>query len=159
LVYQVGDQTTCCGEHAAKLATANGAPVEFVVHQVYQNETAATLALAEETEALVKQLATPVHCKVTGLTTLGGKNLKCSNEAAEMAQLVKAAMDTVTVSYKVGDKQCQCPVEAKELSEKVKADVVFLVNGEQTGCATQQRVTAARAKYRAALEALAKAHR
>jgi len=66
-------------------------------------------------------------------------------------------MDAVKVSFVVGDKTCHCPNEAKTLAKASGAKRLFVVGDEKTSCElTSRRLNLARAKYRAAVQALAK---
>ncbi len=159
LEYQVGATTTACAKSAAKLSQKEGLPIKFVIKQAFENEAAATLALAEKTEALVKQFATSTECKISGRISVGGKSLSCSEKASVRAKLIGEAIDAVKVSYKVGDKVSNCPIESKKLAAESKVSVVFVVDGKETACPIRHRLNAARAKYRAAVEAVAKLDR
>ena len=53
-----------------------------------------------------------------------------------------------------GDKECHCPNEAKAIAVKTKAKTQFVVAGEKTCCSVQSRLNLARAKYKAAVEAV-----
>ena len=68
--------------------------------------------------------------------------------------MVKAAVDSVQLSYKVGDEECNCPVKAKELAIDSKGEMIYVVNGEETCCGMTARLETARAKYKAAVKAL-----
>lgn len=115
------------------------------------------LALAEQTEAVVKKFAAPTTCQVSGKTTVGGRTLACSKQAAVAAALIQKAIDAVPVTYKVGGKTCLCECESKKLAEATNKKVVLCVAGKETTCAVHHRVHVARAQYRAAIAALKKA--
>ena len=76
--------------------------------------------------------------------------------AGEIAPNIKKAMDTVAVSYKVGDKACSCPVEAKATAKSSGRKMMFVVKEEATECEQTARLNLAKAKYQAALVAMAK---
>ena len=155
MTYKVGKESTCCSQSAAALAKKHDAKVQFVVaKKVFDDEAKATLALTEETEKFVTKFTSAKTCKVSGKTTVAGKELCCPTSAAQTAKLVKAAMDKVQVTYLVGDKECHCPNEAKAIAVKTKAKTQFVVAGEKTCCSVQSRLNLARAKYKAAVEAV-----
>jgi hypothetical protein len=62
----------------------------------------------------------------------------------------------VAMKYVVGEKSCECPVEAKEIAAQSGEKTIYVVNGEKTECEMTARLNLARAKYKAAVEALAK---
>jgi hypothetical protein len=66
-------------------------------------------------------------------------------------------MEKVSMTYLVGDQKCSCPVEAAKIADQTGKDKTFLVGTEKTCCSVDARVKLARAKYLAAVEALAKA--
>ena len=155
MTYQVGKESVCCPAAAAKLAEKNDTRVQFVVAKsVFDDESKAKFALVEETEKFVTAFAAPKTCKVSGKTTVAGKEVCCPASAAQTAKLVKAAMDKVNVTYSIGDKKCSCPNEAKAIAAKTKAKTFFVVAGEKTTCSLTSRLNLARAKYKAAVEAV-----
>mgnify|MGYP003573567777 CR=1 FL=1 len=157
LSYAVGDEKTCCPQAASELAEKAGKPVHFVVaKKTYSKEAEAKLALVEETERFVSAFGEPKTCSISGTTTVAGKKLSCSVQATQTAALVKDAMQKVKLAYVVGEKQCHCPVEAKRVAEETGAPIVFVVGKETTPCNITARLNFARAKYRAAVEALVK---
>jgi predicted phosphoribosyltransferase len=64
-------------------------------------------------------------------------------------------MEAVAVTYKVGDKTSTCSVEAKTLAESTKAKTIYVVDDQETECEMTARLNVARAKYKAALMAMA----
>lgn len=160
MTYQVGTESVCCPSAAAEIAKKNNSEVQFVVAKnVFSDESKAKLALTEATESFVANFAKPKTCNVSGKTTVAGKELCCSATAAQTAKLVKAAMDKVNVTYLVGDKECHCPNEAKAIAAKTNAETLFVVAGEKTCCSVSNRLNLARAKYKAAVEALVTAEK
>lgn len=156
--YLVGKEATCCSEAAAELAKKHDSPIKFVVaKKVFAKENEAVVALADATEKFVAAYASPSKCAVSGKFTAAGKELCCEVMAGERASLAKAAMKNVQMSYLVGDKACSCPNEAASLAKTTGKDKLFVVAGEQTCCSATARLKLAQAKYRAAVEALAKA--
>lgn len=156
LAFVVGGETTSCDKHAAELAEKSDSAIRFAVQQSFDSQEQAMLALVTSTETLLEQFATPSTCEKSGTTTIAGKKLHCSKTAAKIAVDVREAMDAVKVSYVVGDKTCHCPNEAQALAEASGAKRLFVVGGEKTPCEITSRLNLARAKYRAAVEALAK---
>lgn len=158
MTYMVGKEATCCSEAAAKLAKKHDSPIKFVVaKKTFEEKGKATLALADATEQFVKAFTTTKECKVSGKYTVAGKELCCSVMAGERAKLAKSAMKKVEMAYLVGDKKCDCPNEAASLAKKLGKEKVFVVAGEKTCCSVDARIKLAQAKYKAAVEALAKA--
>lgn len=156
--YQVGTEKTCCSEAAAKLAKEHDAPIHFVLSdKKFETKSVALVALAEATEKYVAAFATPKTCSVSGKTTVAGKELCCDVMAGQRAKLAKDAMAKVNMTYLVGKQACNCPNEAASLAKTSGDEQLFVVGKEKTCCSTTARLTLARAKYRAAVEALAKA--
>ena len=160
MTYSVGTESTCC-EHSAKaLAEANGTHMHFVVgEKEFDSKDKAMLALADATEKFVDGFATPHTCSVSGKTSVCGTSMSCSKSAAAMADVAKKAMKTVAMSYKVGDTECQCPNQAAALAKDSGAKKEFVVGKATTCCAVDARIKLARAKYRAAVAALAQAEK
>ena len=155
--FAVGSEQTCCSKSAEAIAKKLNKPIRFVVaKKTFDTQNDAHLALVEETEAFVKAFAEPKVCQVSGTTTVAGKKVCCESSASETAKLVKTAMDKVAMTYLVGEKKCDCPVEAEKVAKAKGKAAVFLVGGEKTSCKVTARLNLARAKYRAAVEALVK---
>lgn len=156
--YQVGSEQTCCSESAAQLAAEHSAPIHYVVaEKTYEDKTEAMTALVEQTEAMVAKFITPCKCETSGKTTIAGETCACPTQGAKNIELVKAAVEAVNVSYKVGEESCNCPMKAKELASASDAKMTYVVNGEETCCGMTARLQTARAKYEAAVKALATA--
>jgi hypothetical protein len=156
LVYQVGDEQACCENSAKSMAKSTGKPIRYVVgKESFECPTAAFTSLVEQTEKFVAAYATPKTCEVSGTTTVAGETLTCPVAAGEVAAKVKKAMDAVAVTYKVGDKTSTCSVEAKALAESTNAKTIFVVEDQETECEMTARLNVARAKYKAALMAMA----
>ena len=158
LAYMVGTKSLCCEESAKAVAAETAAKLEYVVGtEKFDCPDKAFASLVTQTEKFVSAFATPSTCSVSGKTSIAGESLTCSVAAGEVATKVKKAMDTVAISYKVGDKTCSCPVEAKSLAASKKAPTLFVVGTEETECEQTARLNLARAKYKAALMAMAPA--
>lgn len=158
LVYKVGDQEACCPTSAAAMAKESGKEITYVVaDKNYTDKGKAFTALVETTESFVNKFAEPCKCEVSGTTTVAGKTCECPIEAGRRAEIVKNAMTSIKMSYKVGDETCDCPVQAATLATKSGAKKQFVVNDECTECELTARLNLAHAKYKAAIEALAKA--
>jgi hypothetical protein len=157
MAYMVGEESICCVEMAKAKAKESGAKLVYLVGtKKFDNETAAFTGLVEETEKFVEEFAKPKECKVSGSITVAGQECSCSVAAGEIAQKVKKAMETVAISYKVGDKVCHCPVEAKATAKSSGLKTLFVVAKEETECEHTARLNLAKAKYQAALVAMAK---
>jgi hypothetical protein len=157
MAYMVGKESICCAEMAKAKAKETGNKLVYLVGtKTFDTETAAFAGLVEETEKFVDQFAKPQQCKVSGSISVAGQECSCPVAAGEIAQKVKKAMDTVAISYKIGDKVCQCPVEAKATAKSSGLKTLFVVNKEETECEQTARLNLAKAKYQAALVAMAK---
>lgn len=160
MAYKVGDQEVCCPSAAAKLAKDQDAAVTYLVgKESFDNQGAATVALAKVTEKFVKDFATPCKCEASGNVTVAGKELCCDVAAGATAKLVGDAMKQVEMTYLVGDKECHCPTQAETLAKESGAKTLFVVAGEKTPCSATARLNLARAKYKAAVEAITKAEK
>ena len=158
IAYMVGTKSLCCEESAKTVAKDSNAKVEYVVGtEKFDCPDKAFASLVTQTEKFVTTFATPSTCSESGKTSIAGESLTCSVAAGELASKVKKAMDGVAISYKVGEKTCSCPVEAKTLAESKKAKTLFVVGTEETECELTARLNLAKAKYKAALLAMAPA--
>jgi hypothetical protein len=156
LAYMVGEESICCAEMAKAKAKETNAKLVYVVGtKKFDSEATAYAGLVEETEKFVDQFSKPQVCKVSGNISIGGQECSCSVMAGEVAQKVKKAMDAVAVSYKVGDKACNCPIEAKATAKSAGLKLQYVVNNECTECEHTARLNVAKAKYHAALTAIA----
>lgn len=155
LVYLIDGEATTCAKHAKKLAKESDAKMRFAVQHSFDCQQTATHALVVATEALADQFATPSTCSKSGTTTIAGKKLHCDKTAAKLAKDIRAAMDAVKVSYLVGDEKCHCPNQAAALAKSSGEKKLFVVDGEETSCELTSRLNLARAKYRAAVKAIA----
>lgn len=156
MAFVVGGEATSCDKHAASLAESSDAKIQFAVRQSFDNKQQAMQVMVAMTEAMVNDFATPSTCEKSGTTTVAGQKLHCSKTAAKLASDVREAMQTVNVSYEVDGKTCHCPNEATSVAKSTGAEKLFVVNGEKTSCELTSRLNLARAKYRAAIETLAK---
>ncbi|MEQ1828789.1 MAG: hypothetical protein ABL921_22690 [Pirellula sp.] len=156
IAYMVGEQTLCCEESAKSVAASTKTKLVYAVgKEKFESSDKAFVSLVDQTEKFVAAFATPSTCKESGTTTVAGECVECSVKAGEIAAKVKKAMDTVAIAYKVGDKTCNCPIEAKTIAAAKKAKTIFVVEKEETECEQTARLNLARAKYKAALIALA----
>lgn len=155
MTYKVGEEATCCPEGAAELAKTANAPIHFVVgEKVFEAKEEAFVALVESTEAMVNEFVTPTHCEKSGNVTIAGKACNCPVEAGKKAEIVKAAVESVQVSYKVGEESCGCAVKAGELAKTSGEKMIYVVGGEETCCNMTARLNTARAKYEAVVKSL-----
>ena len=155
LAFVVGGETTSCAKHAANLAEKNESAIQFAVQQSFASKEQAMLALVTSTESLLEEFATPFKCEASGTTAIAGRKLHCSKTTAKIAADVREAMDTVKVSFVVGNKECHCPNEAETLAKASGEKRLFVVGDEKTSCELTSRLNLARAKYRAAVKAVA----
>ena len=156
MTYKIGEESTCCSKSAAKLAEQHSLPIHYVVGETtFEQKEEAYTSLVTETETFVKDFITPCKCEVSGSTKIAGESCKCSVMAGQKAELVKGAVEKVNMNYLVGEKTCNCPHEADALAKSTKAEKFFIVGEEKTGCEKTARLNLARAKYKAAVQALA----
>ncbi len=155
--YKVGEESTCCSHSAQALAEKHSAPIHYVVAETsYTDKSEAMTALVEKTEAALAAYTTPCVCEASGTTTIAGEKCSCPIKAASHTKLVQEAVNSVSLSYVVGEEACNCPMKAKELAAG-GAEMKYVVGDEETCCEMTARLNVARAKYKAAVEALTKA--
>ncbi len=158
LTYAVGETKIGCPKEAAKVAKESGGHIHYcVADQEFDSEPEAQAALLEATEKFVADFAKPSTCPKSGQLTLAGQAQSCEKTAAHTAELMQGAMDKVKFTYLVGEKECNCPVEAGRISKETGKDKLFVVGEEKTPCEKTARLNLARAKYKAAVEAMLKA--
>jgi hypothetical protein len=156
MTYLVGEESACCEDSAEALAKEHSAPIQYVVgDDKFDSKDKAFETLVTKTEAMVEEFTTPKTCSVSGNTTIAGKACHCPVEAGAIAEKVKSATQLVSMTYKVGEETCNCPNEAKAIAEKAGAATTFVVDGAETQCEMTARLNLARAKYKAAVMALA----
>lgn len=73
-----------------------------------------------------------------------------------MAAAAKVAMESVKPVYLVGDKEYCCPDKAATTAKADGGKVTFAVAGEKTFCEKTNGMNVAVAKYKAAIQAIAK---
>lgn len=155
MTYRVGEENTCCSESAAALASQHSLPVHFVVaEKTYEDKQAAYTALVTETESFVNEFVTPSKCEVSGKTSLAGQSCDCPVTSAKYAEQVKAAVNAVSMSYKVGDATCNCPNQAASMATKSDEKVEYVVGDQCTSCELTARMNLAHARYKAAVAAI-----
>lgn len=156
MTYKVGDKEICCSESAAAMAKDQNKPIHFVVaDKTFEDKTQAYTALVESTESFVNSFVTPSTCEKSGKTSVAGKSCNCPVEAGQRAELVKKAVTDVKMSYVVGKETCNCPNKAKALAAKSETETKYVVAGEEVCCPLEARMKLAKAKYAAAVKALA----
>lgn len=156
MTYLVGTEATCCSESAATLAKTANQPIQYVVgEEKFDSKAAAMTTLVSKTEAMVSEFTTASKCKVSGTTTIAGCSCKCPVEAGETVAKVNSAVALVAMNYKVGTETCSCPKAAKAMAKKAGETTVFVVDGVETPCELTARLALARAKYKAAIQAVA----
>jgi len=156
MTYKVGETATCCSDSAAKLAKEHDKPVHFVVGaKTYEQKQEAYTALVESTENFVNEFVTPSKCEKSGKTSIAGTSCGCPMEASKRTELVKKAIGEVKMTYVVGEKECNCPTQAKTLAAAADAKTTYKVAGKATCCNMEARLNLAKAKYAAAVKALA----
>jgi len=155
MTYRVGTENVCCSESAAKMAKEKKTALHFVVgEKVFEDKTQAYTSLVEQTESMVNDFVTPKTCATSGTHTVAGKSCKCSVQAGKTAELVKTAIKDIKMTYAVGEKSCNCPNEAGSLAKTSGKEMTYVVGKESTCCNMTARLTLAKAKYKAAVQAL-----
>lgn len=156
MTYKVGDESTCCAESAKALAEKSSLPITYVVaDKTFDDSEKAFVSLVEQTESFVNDFVTPCTCQDSGVHTVAGKSCNCPVEAGKNAELVKAAVDKVQMTYVVGKESCCCEAMAKEKAQKAGEQVSYKVGDEEpTCCSMTARLNLAQAKYKAAVQAV-----
>jgi len=158
LTYAVGEKETCCPKEAAKIVKDSGGHIHYcVAGKEFDAESEAQAALLEATEKFVAAFTKPHSCSKSGKLTLAGKPQHCEKSAAHTAELMKKAMAKVKFTYQVGDEECHCPVQAGKLAKETGKDKLFVVGDAKTCCEKSARLNLARAKYKAAVQAMVQA--
>lgn len=158
LTYAVGEKKTCCPKEAAKLVKESGGHIHYcVADKEFDSESDAQVALIEATEKFVAASTKPHTCPKSGQLTLAGRVQTCEKTAAHTAESMQQAMAKVKLTYLVGDKECSCPVEAGRLAKESGKEKLFVVGEEKTCCEKTARLNLARARYKAAIEAMVQA--
>ena len=156
MTYKVGETATCCSDSATKMAKENDKPIHYVVGaKTFEKKQEAYTALVESTEKFVNDFVTPSKCEKSGKTSIAGTSCGCPMEAGKRTELVKKAIGEVKTTYVVGEKECNCPTQAKALAETADAKTTYKVAGKSTCCNMEARLNLAKAKYAAAVKALA----
>jgi hypothetical protein len=156
MTYAVGSEKVCCGELAEKLAGEHNAPVRYVVaDQEYQCKQAATAALVEQTESFVAAFTSAKRCEASGTVFVAGTSTSCQAQAEQRATAVKSAVEKVTMCYSVGGEQATCPNAAETKAKEKNVPVEYHVGDQKTTCHMTARLNLARAKYQAAVSAIA----
>jgi len=158
MTFAVGEKKTCCPDEAAKMAKDSGGHIHFCVgDKEFDAKPEAQAALLAATEKFVAEFTEPHTCPKSGQCTLAGQVQGCEKTAAHTAELMKEAMAKVKFTYAVGEKECSCPIEAAKMAKDTGAEKLFVVGETKTCCETTAKLNLARAKYKAAVEAMLKA--
>lgn len=155
LVYAVGEQKVCCEKMAGELAKKESDSVHYVVaEKAYDTKPEAMKALVEKTETLVNAYVAPKKCSESGNTTIAGKTCSCPVETAARVEAVESAVKTVSMKYVVDGQEAACGNCAAARSKETGKPVEYVVAGQSTTCEMTARLNLARAKYKAAVEAV-----
>ncbi len=156
MTYSVGTEQVCCPDQAKALAEQHKAPVVYVVaEKTYECPTAAMTALVEETESFVTAFTAPKKCEASGNTVIAGKAIACPVDAEKHTTLVSTAIANVKMEYEVAGEKAACASCAATQAKEKSAAIEYVVGEEKTTCQMTARMTLARAKYKAAVQALA----
>ncbi len=155
--YVIAGEASACAK-SAETAKAAGKEVKYVVAgKELCCETMANEAHVEAVETFVASFASTKSCEASGKTYVGTKGYDCGTHASTVAALAKKAMDGVKVTHIVAGKEYCCPEEAGKAAKEAGAKVTYAVAEEKTQCAATNRMSVAVAKYKAAIQAIAKA--
>ena len=150
-----GEASTCA--KSAETAKAAGKEVKYVVAgKELCCAKMAKDAHVEAVETFVGKFASAHTCDTSGKTYVGNKGYACSQHASTVAAAAKKAMEGVKVSHIVADKEYCCPDKAGKAAKEAGAKVTYAVADEKTTCAKTSRMNVAVAKYKAAVQAIAK---
>jgi hypothetical protein len=157
MTYRVAGEETCCSKSAEAMAAGKeDASIEYVVGEhSFETKQAAYTSLVEQTESMVNDFVTPCKCEVSGVTKIAGTECSCPMKAGKTSEIVQAAIKDIGMTYAVGEETCSCPNKAKAMAKAAGTQATFVVNGEKTSCEMTARLNLARAKYRAAVVAMA----
>jgi hypothetical protein len=174
MVYQVGDDTTCCAMTAEKMAKESGKSMHFVVaNKEFENqakaEAAYTAALNEYANGMTtvrymaggKCVACPTEAKNLAKSN-GGEIKYCVGsfvftdkaKAESAAKAAKSAMKQVKWNIKVGDKSYCCDKMAAMAAKSNGSKCEFQVGDCKTPCKKTAEMELARARVEAARKAL-----
>ena len=155
--YVIAGEASACAKSAETAKTA-GKEVKYVVAgKELCCEKMASDAHVDAVETFVGKFASAHSCDTSGKTYVGTKGYACSQHASTVAAVAKKAMDGVKVTHIVAGKEYCCPDEAGKVAKEAGAKVTYAVADEKTECAKTSRMTVAVAKYKAAIQAIAKA--
>lgn len=160
MVYAVGEQKVCCEKMAGELAKKESDSVHYVVaEKAYDTKPEAMKALVEKTETMVNAYVAPKKCSESGNTTIAGKTCSCPVETAARVEAVESAVKTVSMKFVVDGQEAACGNCAAARSKETGKPVEYVVAGESTTCEMTARLNLARAKYKAAVEAVVAAEK
>ena len=150
------DEGKACSECPVAKAMANLPQMNYVVAgKTYDCKQKAFTALVENTESYVAKFTTPSKCATSGKTTIAGESCGCPVDAGKKTELVSAAIKDMKMTYKVGKESTCCSKSAGEMVKKSGEKMVYVVAGEETCCEMTARLNLAKAKYAAAVKAIA----
>jgi hypothetical protein len=156
MTYAVASEKVCCAEMADKLAAEHNAPVRYVVaDKEYQCKQAAMAALVEQTESFVAEFTSTQRCDSSGTVFVAGTSTSCQVQAEQRVTAVKSAVEKVTMCYSVGGEQTTCSNDAETKAKEKNVPVEYHVGDQKTTCHMTARLNLARAKYQAAVSAVA----
>jgi len=155
--FVIAGEASACAK-SAETAKAAGKEVKYVVAgKELCCEKMAKDAHVEAVEKFVGSFASAHSCETSGKSYVGSKGYECSKHASTVAAVAKKAMEGVKVKHIVAGKEYCCPEEAGKVAKEAGAKVTYALADEKTECAKTSRMTVAVAKYKAAIQAIAKA--
>lgn len=155
--YVIAGENSGCAKSAAAAKEA-GKEVKYVVagKEICCEKTAKDSHI-KAVETFVASFANAHSCESSGKTFVGNKDYGCSKHASSVAAIAKKAMEGVKVTHIVAGKEYCCPDTASKAAKDADAKVTYAVAEAKTECATTNRMNVALAKYKAAVQAIAKA--
>jgi len=156
MMYVVAKEKVSCDKMAAELAQKHSQPIHYAVaEKTFEDKASAMNALVEETESFVTAFVAPSKCEVSGNVTVAGKSCSCPVEGDARTQLVAAAIEKVSMKYAVAGKEAACSNCAAAMAKEASAPIEYVVGDQKTTCQVTARLNLARAKYQAAVQAVA----
>ncbi len=178
VAYRVGEETTSCSKSAGEMAEKSGKAMKYVVGgEVFDTQADADVKLASLIDEEIKGLQSVkfsvgsecTKCPITAKKMakesgskvayrVAGVDFASKDEAEKAVTLVKAAVESVKMSYKVGEKSFSCDKMAGAEHDKSGKTMTFVVGDKETGCSQSAHGMMVKAKVSAAVKAAVTAH-
>ncbi len=175
MTYRVGEDSTCCSKSAGVMANTAGKAIQYVVGKdTFEKEGDAMVKLtslleSEVTSMKTMQFATGGKCYGCPMTAkdmakksndkvvyrVGGVDFDNKETAEKVVKLASENVSAVSLKYKVGEKSFCCDKMAGAEVKQSGKKMLFVVDGEETGCQTSAKITLAHAQIRKIVETAA----